>query len=548
MIIGIVFLQVFLNVTGSSDIRYTDLQQEVTADIVHLDGTAERDVSDTNWTTAYGEEIVFHVALPKEKIYEHTSLVFDEYNASVEVRLRDQVLYEYGKDLYEKNTMIGHILVKAELPDDAWGEEVTITLQHAEQAPAAHNSHFRLMPISESYRYPLIGKSVLFYLFFGVLFFSAIGSVVSIGVLMIRRDNVQALWLSLFTLLISQWYLGFNNMLPIFMHNTRFCAMAEYYALTFSAYPIIQFVRTTLQSERFKKLLSIWGWVILAYCAISIGIGRSPLRWNMSETLIGVYITLGLTFAILIYILLHVREAGQENLVMLHGIFVAFSITILQIVVLLLEKIPGLPSVVRRILDLDYGSISLLSFIITLVLSYSMRLMDRLRASFEQEELRKLAYLDITSGIHNRSFVVEEMKKLEQEKDRRYKVAFVDADGLKNANDTFGHEMGDALIKGLASSVEKAFGDMEGFYGRWGGDEFLAFFLHPEDADQFDLRFHECLKNLNETENLPFTFSASVGYAVHDAHSNLTPTEIVNEADDRMYTAKQAAKKARALQ
>lgn len=125
-------------------------------------------------------------------------------------------------------------------------------------------------------------------------------------------------------------------------------------------------------------------------------------------------------------------------------------------------------------------------------------------------------------------------------------IGFADIDGLKQVNDTIGHEAGDRLIIGAANAMKKVLrkGDI---ICRLGGDEFLL--VHPEcgaaDARRLRKRIEEEFARENGRHS-DFAVSASIGYSFFKPGSgpsqeisvaNLVD-QLVNEADQRMYIQK----------
>lgn len=89
---------------------------------------------------------------------------------------------------------------------------------------------------------------------------------------------------------------------------------------------------------------------------------------------------------------------------------------------------------------------------------------------------RQQATRDPLTGVLNRRGIEERMPELialAERAESRVFVAFVDIDGLKKANDRFGHEFGDQLIVGVARSVQSSVRAADAV-GRWGGDEFIV--------------------------------------------------------------------------
>lgn len=118
----------------------------------------------------------------------------------------------------------------------------------------------------------------------------------------------------------------------------------------------------------------------------------------------------------------------------------------------------------------------------------------------------------------------------------------MDLNGLKQTNDAFGHEVGDALLKGAASCIRKCFADYGEMF-RVGGDEFVAM-IEADDRtlETIKKEFEEMIRywNLNIVKGL----SVSCGYAQHKEFPDKTLAELAKIADTRMYKAKQEHYKA----
>lgn len=91
-----------------------------------------------------------------------------------------------------------------------------------------------------------------------------------------------------------------------------------------------------------------------------------------------------------------------------------------------------------------------------------------------EKEIEYLSFHDVLTGLLNRRFLEEEMKRLNTSRNLPISLIMCDVNRLKLINDAFGHEKGDDLIK-FAAHVLKESCRPEDLVARWGGDEFIIF-------------------------------------------------------------------------
>lgn len=123
-------------------------------------------------------------------------------------------------------------------------------------------------------------------------------------------------------------------------------------------------------------------------------------------------------------------------------------------------------------------------------------------------------------------------------------VFFVDMDGLKTINDTYGHEMGDKAIRLQAEVLRKAFRSND-IIGRLGGDEFgiVANGMKVSSAAQMRDKINKLNKIVSEENKLPFELSVSFGATDLEASSVLS--KLLGEADVLLYEEKKLKKENR---
>lgn len=155
----------------------------------------------------------------------------------------------------------------------------------------------------------------------------------------------------------------------------------------------------------------------------------------------------------------------------------------------------------------------------------------------QEAELFNISMHDSMTGLYNRAYFDEEMRRLNNE--RHYPISFVlfDVDGLKLINDILGHDKGDELLKKAAEIIKKPFRKSD-VVARVGGDEFAV--ILPSTGDSTVQNIAKRLRNTVETYNLDnegMPLSLSIGYATGEEPS-IKLEDIFKKADSEMYDDK----------
>ena len=155
--------------------------------------------------------------------------------------------------------------------------------------------------------------------------------------------------------------------------------------------------------------------------------------------------------------------------------------------------------------------------------------------------IREMAYKDFMTGCHNKSAYLKLQSSLEKKIDEGmafFNVYMFDVNGLKRINDTQGHEMGDALIKGAASVLKTTFDENSIF--RTGGDEFVVIIEDEKDDIKANISaFEEALADFNEENELDFTLTISIGTASFRNDHDKDFKSVAERADRAMYENKE---------
>jgi diguanylate cyclase (GGDEF)-like protein len=160
--------------------------------------------------------------------------------------------------------------------------------------------------------------------------------------------------------------------------------------------------------------------------------------------------------------------------------------------------------------------------------------------------LEYLGKHDVLTRLHNRAFFNEELNRLERSALRPVSAVMIDLNGLKEANDTLGHDAGDALLRRLGE-VLNGVASGRNTVSRIGGDEFAILMPGADRAAAIGMTetAAELLKINNQFySNLPL--SISYGIATSEAGEKLEA--VIRRADAAMYEHKRRHYESRSVE
>lgn len=157
-------------------------------------------------------------------------------------------------------------------------------------------------------------------------------------------------------------------------------------------------------------------------------------------------------------------------------------------------------------------------------------------------ELETQSLTDELTGLNNRrGFLVngEQQLALARKNVQPVVVIFVDLDGLKDINDTFGHAEGDRALIETANVLKRSMRDSD-VKARIGGDEFVGLAINASEQSLTPIRsrIEHALKSINRERMLPYelTFSTGIFHCPADGQSSID--ELLARADALMYEDK----------
>jgi len=158
------------------------------------------------------------------------------------------------------------------------------------------------------------------------------------------------------------------------------------------------------------------------------------------------------------------------------------------------------------------------------------------------EELKILSYTDQLTKLHNRQYMEEQLLELRKSENFPISIVSADLDGLKEVNDSLGHQAGDELLRRFANILRDTHEKYEEIF-RIGGDEFIIIATNTTESKAVSLlkKIDSKIAKHNTLPSSNLKISASVGYSTTDKIS-ISLSNMLALADKEMYKIKNAKK------
>lgn len=485
-----------------------------------------------------GDCLIVRVKLAKDRMVENAVLGFNIPHVAGFARCGDAVIWSYGEDLYEQGKYVGNLFFRVPIDDEMWGETVELVLHVTENDAFSSITNVQAMPAQSSIRYFFSQFQIDILLFVSVFVFSFLACIVFLFYRGGRDLRWEGLFLSMFCVFLSAWFLSGHGFLYAFSDNIPICAHAEYVAFYLMPIPFCLFMCNQVKKDRrfriFAEIMTVL-FLLLFIVVTVLNYTSAQYHYTTFLTLLQVFMLAG----VIVFVVMLVRKQYAEDIsskVVRYGVAISMLMLMLELAWYNLTKYI---LVDIKMNDMSFASSGMLTFAGALVLGYVARLTNAVGEESDRALLQRLAYVDVLTGISNRTYCNQKIEEMEKAGEKYFALLFFDLNGLKWANDNFGHDMGDRFIQTVAKILQDLFVGQR-FCGRWGGDEFIACLTgdNTRYAEQMLRDFDQEIQALNESKQFPFRISVAYGMVRSTEQEVLTVNEAIKEADRRMYTAK----------
>jgi len=180
------------------------------------------------------------------------------------------------------------------------------------------------------------------------------------------------------------------------------------------------------------------------------------------------------------------------------------------------------------------------------VVNYTAVQTDLREIETSQAKADYLAYHDSLTGLANRINFEEYLQHalvISKREKAILAVLFIDLDRFKVINDTLGHDIGDEVLKIVASRLQNTLRESD-FISRWGGDEFVVILENLASSDDAAVAALKIIQNLQKPLYInkhTLLTTASIGIALYPQNGEDSQT-LIKHADSAMYLAKESGK------
>jgi len=192
-------------------------------------------------------------------------------------------------------------------------------------------------------------------------------------------------------------------------------------------------------------------------------------------------------------------------------------------------------------------AIIIATIIVVLVLLWNNKLKQEIRKRIAAEtKLKHLASHDPLTALPNRALLMDRLNLAVASHKRNNKclaLMFIDLDGFKQVNDSFGHDVGDELLKQVAARLSSV-GRVTDTVARFGGDEFVVMVTDLADLNQSAKIAEKIIADFSEAFDLSVArvnVGASIGIAAFPDNAD-EPLGLIKAADNAMYKVKEMGK------
>ena len=468
-----------------------------------------------------------------------TCLCFSSSTAYFSVYIDDELIYDFHPKL---NPIYGNTYGSAfhtiPLPSFTGTAILTLKAENPIADPIQISFYNARFDDSFQYMYDYFSSNLVS---FFISFFTLL---VGLGMMILglifnsyREQKPEMVSLGCFSLCLSLWILSSSKFLGLICNNPAASRLIDFTTLMIFPFFGVVFLACTLKNTQNRLLL-----ISLFYTIFNITFQfYMCLRGYADYHDMLPFSHIGFLLSILLCMILLIQKNLQDGKRNKKG--KTSPLIIIAVCILIACGLADLASYyfLHPSNNARFTRFGLFFFMILLLYYETEEFITAFQQTHESNLVRQLAYRDGLTSLENRLAFNEYEQELEEKKTGACMITLFDINNMKNTNDTYGHNVGDQIIRSFASFLSDTFGK-HGRVFRIGGDEFIAI-LHSEN-DNVDSQYSDCIRELmssirRHNTNTDSANTLSIAYGT--AHCDLANDILIDQeisADNKMYEQK----------
>lgn len=514
-------------------------------------GLVKRNLIDLNegWRVEYKDTTLQEVSFPRElHLKENTrytavrtlpTLPSDSAMLRVRSSMQDIIVYIDGVEIFRDLKGDGGRLTAPDaslwhflsLPEGSSGKEITLEMVSPTRAFSGTLNELYagegIDLISQVVRENAL-KIILSILFLILGVFMLI-----LSAFVNNLEDNRLIYLGGFAVLFSVWLFGESKILQLFTGNRFIIGGISYMVIPLIAISYVLFLKESVL-QKYKSVMVALGLLFFVNLVGNVLLQVFGIQNFISSMALTVVLVSFMIIGSMVLLVIEWKMDG--NLLartMILSSFIPAGFLLAEVSAFLLGRYEMTGSLTGIGILLFFLQISYFTF----------RSVDKaIQSERESELLKRMAYVDILTGMGNRAAFEKYVDGLRKKHSgEKFHLAMMDINNLKYINDHFGHKEGDAAIRKCAEAMKKyllPYGDCF----RLGGDEFAAI-LYDLDEETYQ-HLIRCMREEihGVQENHPYRVDIAVGSNVYQEDRFTDFGTFIHETDLRMYENKRMVK------
>ena len=480
-------------------------------------------------------EIVLTNTLPTYKT-EDMVLSFITTHQEIKVFIDDHLVYELDASRDPLKKTPGNVWNRIELKDEYLGKEINVYFHPAYPDMFGEICDFRIGNRFDIIKAVSLRSLTSFLLCVFILFIGISDIYRGLTLKTKNGKNQRLVFLGLFAVIFAFLSVTERSLSILLFRDCFIFSYLPYIGQILIPFPILVFFRETFSGDKSRLINSaLFLNLILGFFEIFLQISGIA---DFHES--GILIQSLFIYAVIVVTIEATHSAKKNSISGFRRNWVYYASSGILIVTVLID--------IFRAYTFDPADISfvtrigLIIFLIALGYETERENLILMEAGMQSDSIKQIAYLDVLTGIRNRTAFKEDMASIAPADFPKFRIVMMDLNDLKNVNDSFGHSTGDLYIINSAHLIADAFSKY-GLSYRLSGDEFCSILKNCNDTAYEECTENIRLESVKLSQSSNFYYMIASGATVFDPWHDKDLLNTMARADAIMYQNKKKMKK-----